>query len=95
MKELVFCSKTFPGTRMSTPEEKEKPRATLGERTVALVQSLSLTADERLLVLAVLVSLLTGAATMHWRRQYLLDHPGATESPSSGKKPLFENAAGD
>ena len=71
---LAFCSKTTTGM-----SKRQEPQKTGGgrwrERFASLVQSISLTWEERLLVLAVLASLLIGAVTMHWRREYRIDHP--------------------
>jgi len=47
----------------------------LAERAAALLRMLILTREEQLIAAALLISMLVGAAVMHWRREYGWHHP--------------------
>jgi len=71
---------------------KPKNGNRLAERLADIARSLSLTRQEQLIVAALLLSMVTGALIMHWRREYGWRHPLPTgaatprvsASPSGG-----------
>ena len=65
---------------MSKRQEGEgAPRVTqLAEQ----LRSLTLTRQEQAMVAAILLSMLAGAAILHYRREYRVQHPAAAAAPS-------------
>jgi hypothetical protein len=72
---------------MSKRQEKPGLRERLKELPPALARTLTLTVGERAVVAGILLSLLAGALTAHYRREYRLHHPETVRTSGAPATP--------